>query len=247
MSSSTAAPITKTGVQGFLLWFKREQPELYNKIAPSIPKVAPKAFSNYTARRKKLGAIYRSQFARHKVGVGRLSDYSSYASYSLSPIYVTAPSVSPITVDYTSQLTAPSYASYAASPTVDYSSQLASNPITTSVGAGATPTLSSPVASAANTGSIGTGVTSAIGSLIGAAAAVVMNNQQAAALQSAVNTNLSRAAAGLAPLNTSVNSLGVPTVTSTGSMSSGTLLLLGGAAILAVMLLGGGSKKTASA
>ncbi len=244
MSSSTAAPITKTGVQGFLLWFKREQPALYNKIAPSIPKVAPKAFSNYTARRKKLGAIYRSQFSRHKVGVGRLSDYSSY---SLSPIYVTAPSVSPITVDYTSQLTAPSYASYAASPTVDYSSQLASNPITTSVGAGAAPTLSSPVASAANTGSIGTGVTSAIGSLIGAAAAVVMNNQQAAALQSAVNTNLSRAAAGLAPLNTSVNSLGVPTVTSTGSMSSGTLLLLGGAAILAVMLLGGGSKKTASA
>jgi hypothetical protein len=232
--ASSAPPITKTGIQGFLMWFKREQPAIYNKIAPSIPKVAPKAFSNYTARRKRLGAMYRRTFARHRVGVSGMGDY---ASYSLPTLYVTAPASTPVTVDYTAQLTAPTYASNPV--TVDYSSQLTPSYDTSAVGNNlSTPTANvSPVASAANTGMVSTGTATAIGALIGAAAAVSLTNQQAALQQAAVQTNLTRAAAGLAPLNTSLNALGVPTVAS--SSDGGTLLLLGGAAILLVLMMGG--------
>jgi hypothetical protein len=232
-SASSAPPITKTGIQGFLLWFKREQPAIYNKIAPSIPKVAPKAFSNYTARRKRLGAIYRRTFARHRVGISGIGDYTSY---SLPTLYVTAPASTPVTVDYTAQLSAPLYANPV---TVNYTSQLTAPSYDSSaVGNNlSTPTAnvpSSPVASAANTGVVGTGTATAIGALIGAAGAVYLTNQQAALQQAAVQTNLTRAAAGLPPLNTSLNALGVPTVAS--SSDGGTLLLLGGAALLLMML-----------
>ena len=237
--ASSAPPITKTGIQGFLLWFQREQPALYTKIAPSIPKVAPKAFSNYNARRKRLGAIYKNKFAKYKVGVGGFADYSSY---SLPTLYVSAPSESPITVNYTSQLSTPAYTTNP-SVTVDYSAQLTPSYDSSNVGANlATPTVNtgsqSPVAAAANSGIASTGTAAAIGTLIGAAGAVYLNNSQASLLQSAVQTNLQRAAAGLPPLNTSLNALGVPTVTSTGT-SSGTLLLLGGGALILLMLMGG--------
>ena len=228
-TTSNPAPITKTGMQGFLLWFKREQPALYNKIAPQIPKVAPKAFSNYTARRRKLGAIYRSKFSRHRVGIAGFGDYS------LPAIYVSAPSAAPITVNYTAQLSASPL--YASSPSIstDYYSSLAANPLTTSIDTESTP---SPVATAANTGVISSATASAVGALIGAAATVAMTNNQAAVQQQAVNTNLQRAAAGLPPLNTSLNALGVPTVTGS-TTDTGTLLLFGGGALLLLMLMGG--------
>jgi|ERR1700677_1797190 len=241
-SASTKPPITKTGIQGFLLWFAREQPALYAKVAPTLPKVAPKAFSGYTARAKRLGAIYRSKFARYKVGVSGLADYSSY---SLSAGYVNAPSVDPITVNYTAQLSvapsytsavgasAPLYASYVNAPS--YTAQSPATLTTNDANSMSTPTLA-PIAAAANSGTSSTTTANAIGAVIGAAATVAMTAAQAAAQQNVVQTQLQRAAAGLTPLNTSLNALGVPTVA--GTMDSGTLLLLGGAALLLFLLMG---------
>lgn len=245
-TASSAAPITQTGMKGFLLWFAREQPAIFKSIATKIPKVAPKAFSNYTARRKKLGAIYRSKFlknqsgiTKHVAGLGDYGSYGSYVSYSASNLGVSYGA--PISVNYTAQLSN----AYTASPTVDYTAQLPTYTASTDPGAlntvntGSSSTVGiPPIAGAANSGVIGTSTTGAVGALIGAAAvAAGLTAQQTSAQQSAVNQNLARAAAGLPPLNTSVNSLGVPTVGS-GSLSAGTLLLLGGAAIIALFMLG---------
>jgi hypothetical protein len=229
-------PITATGMKGFLLWFAREQPALYNKICKKIPQVAPQAFSNYTARRKRLGAIYRGRFIKPAAGLSGLAGYySSYGSYNS---YASAP----VTVNYTAQLSNPSYT---ASPTVDYTAQLPTYTASTDPGALQTVNTGAsgggvsvvPIAGAANSGSFSTPTGTAVGALISGVAAGAMTLAQQQALNGAVNTQLQRAGSGLAPLNTSLNSLGVPTVGS-GSLSMETLLVLGGAAALALVLLG---------
>lgn len=220
--------ISTTGIKGFLQWFQREQPALYNKIAPQLPALVPKAFSNYTATQKHLRLIYKGNFsAQAKKSLGALSDY---ASYTLPALYVTSTSTAdPIAVNYSSQL-APAYYSDPAT-------------FTTSVDAGDTPTVSvSPVSAAANSGTASNAVANAISQTVGAAASIYMTNAQAALQQSVVQSQLARAQAGLPPLNTSLNALGVPTV-STGALSSGSMLLLGGAALLAIVLSGGSAKK----
>jgi hypothetical protein len=219
-------PITAKGMKGFLLWFQREQPAIYNKIAPTLPGRVPKAFSNYTQAQKKLRQVYKGNFAKRGNSMSGLADYSSY---TLAPIYVTAPAISsdPITVNYSSQL-APAYYSDPAT-------------LTTPIDVGSTPTIS-PVAAAANTSSTSNAIASAIAQTVGAASSVYLTNQQAALQQSIVQSQLARAAAGLPPLNTSLNQLGVPTVSSTGTLSTGTMMLLGGAALLAIMLSGGSKK-----
>lgn len=239
-TATLKAPITATGMKGFLLWFQREQPALFNSIATKIPKAAPKAFSGYTARRKTLGDIYRSRFTKNKVGLSGLAGfagyYGSYASYS-----------SPITVNYSSQLSVPVYT---ASPTVDYTAQIptytaSTDPgtlqtVNTGASSGATVIpIASPIANSANTGSFSTPTGTAVGALISAAAAAAgLTVAQQAALNGAVGTNIQRTSSGLAPFNTSLNSLGVPTVGGMGSLSTGTLLALGAAAVLALLFLG---------
>lgn len=226
-------PITTTGIKGFLTWFAREQPALFNQIAPKLPSMVPAAFSNYTARAKKLKAIYKSGVS----GIGRFADYSSY---SLAPIYVTAASTSsdPIAVNYDSSLQNVTGGSVA----VNYDSTL--TPINTGdLDTGTTPTTTiPPVAAAANSGSASQPIANAIAQTIGAAASVVMTNNAAAAQQALVQQQLARAQAGLPPLNTSVNSLGIPTVTSTSSTTMTSLLILG-AGVAAVLFLTGDKNK----
>ncbi len=220
-----STPITQTGIKGFLLWFQREQPALYNKIAPTLPTVAPKAFGSYLVKQKNLRQLYMGKYAR-RVAMHGFADYSSD---TLPTLYVSAPSIpDPVTVNYTSQLTAP----------ISYDSS--SIPLSTS----AVSTLAaSPIANAANTGSIASSVANAIAQTVGAASKVYMTNTQAAQQQSVVASQLARASAGLPPLNTSLNQLGVPTVSTGGSISSSTLMIVGGAALLAILLSSGGKSK----
>jgi hypothetical protein len=223
-SPNGPAPITQTGMRGFLIWFAREQPALFNQIAPGLPKSVPKAFGNYlgdTARRMR---IYKARKYSQRTGVGRLGEY-----YTLPQVSVYSTSLSPVAVNYTAQLTAPS----------DYLSN--ATPLTAgNIDASAPAPSLPPIAAAANTGVVSTPVAAAVGSVIGAAASIYMTNQQASVMNSAVQTNLQRAAAGLPPLNTSLASLGVPTVAAGGVFSgTGGLLLLGGLGIAAVLLLGG--------
>lgn len=223
MTAQTAL-IRTTGIKGFLQWFQREQPDLYNKIAPQLPALIPKAFSNYTQTRKHLQKVYQGSFSsRPTNGMSGLSDYE------LPALYVTAPAISsdPVTVNYSAQL-APTY--YANPAT-----------FTTPVDTGDLNTVQvSPVSAAANTGTTSNAIANAIGQTVGAAASIYMTNAQAALQQSVVQSQLARAAAGLPPLNTSLSQLGVPIV-STGSLSTGSMMLLGGAALLAIILSGGSS------
>lgn len=230
--TSKQAPITTTGIKGFLLWFKREQPSLYNKIAPTLPATIPKAFSSYNATNRHLRKIYKDSYVKRQGRtMGALSDYSSY---TLPTLYVTSASTAdPVAVNYTSQLAPPSYIANPATLTTDVST---GDLQTVSVD-------SSPVASAANTGTTSNAIATAIGQTVGAAAKVYLTNQQAQLQQSVVSAQLARAAAGLPPLNTSLNQLGVPTVSVSGSLTSSPLLLLGIAAAIALALSSGGSSK----
>jgi hypothetical protein len=233
-------PITDTGIRGFLKWFAREQPGLYKKIAPQLPKVAPAAFSDYdnggwrTAGLSRddavdtLNEIYRGSYA-NRVGMGRLSDYADY----LDPIVVYGTSGGSTGVNYTSELTAPSsYVSYTA-------------PMTTPIEATAPPTVDT--STAANNGVSSSAVTSAIGAVIGATSAAYLTSQQAALQNQIIQTQLQRAQSGLAPLTTSLNAAGIPTVSVGASLSGSNLLLLAGLGIGAVLLLSGGSSSSGSA
>jgi hypothetical protein len=219
-------PITETGMRGFLLWFAREQPALYAKIAPQLPGAVPKAFSNYNQTQRRLGELYRGKMYAHRVGLEGFADY--FTDYTSTPsIDLSSPAVS---IDLSSDINA--------TPvdvgTIDTGPQPVFN---ASTGTFSMPA-ASPVATAANTGVAGTPTAQAIGQVIGAASQVFLTNQQAALQQSVLNTQLQRAAAGLPPLNTSLNQLGVPTISTSGSLSTGALLLLGLAAGAAILLSG---------
>jgi hypothetical protein len=224
----SAAPITETGVRGFLKWFKREQPALYSKIAPLLPKKVPAAFSNYEAGGyrvaglsrddavTKLNKIYKDSFSR-RAGLGRFADYDPYASMTGSN--PNAYFSSGITTNYTAQLsTMPSYtASYSSTPTANI-------PVDTST--------------AANNGPSPTSTTNGIANVINAASGLVLSGAAAVTQAQIVSAQLARAASGLSPLNTSLNANGVPTVVSS---STTTVLLLGGLALAALLVVSGGS------
>jgi hypothetical protein len=223
------APITATGIQGFLLWFQREQPALYAQIAPKLPALVPKAFSNYNSKFGRLAAIYRgSPYSQRGGSFQGFADY--YSSYfSLQPV-----DPAPVSVDLTSEINATPIDVGSVNDTLG---PIAPANIDTGSSSGSSgPVFSSPVAGAANSGSGSTVTGSVIGSVIGAAAAVAMTQQQAQLQQQAVATNLARAQAGLPPLNTSLNALGVPTVSTSGTIDSGTMILLALAAGAAILL-----------
>jgi hypothetical protein len=217
--SNNKPPITQTGIKGFLIWYAREQPAIFAKIAPTLPAAVPKAFSNYNARFGNLQKFYRGMY-KHRVG-GQLAG----ASQRFGDYYSLA---APVAVNFESQLAAPiseTAVSYTAVPTVE---------------AGDLSTVNiPPVAMAANPGNVGTPVAAAIGQVVGAAANIYMTNNQAALQQSVVNTQLQRAAAGLPPLNTNLNSLGIPTVSTSGSIFSGSTILIGIAVALALAMSSG--------
>jgi len=46
-ATSTKPNITDTGLKGFLKWFQREQPHLYQQVAPALAKKYPRAFGDF--------------------------------------------------------------------------------------------------------------------------------------------------------------------------------------------------------
>jgi hypothetical protein len=217
-------PVTATGVKGFLQWFAQDQPYLYRRIAPQLPTIAPRAFSNYSRRLGKMRAIYKTGYA-HRVGLGALSDYDTLPEYD-----VTASPPAPITVDYTTQLTAPGYtasgvqssASYTTLPTDSSGNVLSSS--------------SASVAGAANSGPSDASTISAIGNSISSLASQFLNAANMAALVGLVSSQLNRAQSGNTPSGDSSSSRGVPVVTGASS-STKTLLLLAALGVGAYLVM----------
>jgi hypothetical protein len=228
-------PITATGFQGFLLWFQREQPSLFAKVAPQLPAAAPKAFSGYNAR---MGRRIQNNLGATDFRRRRAPQIGELFAPSISELYI------PISVDDSdvSEVNIPVVPDQSVTDAVNSGVNVGTidpGPIPTVNSDGS---VSSPVAAAANSGSTSasTPTANAISSVIGAAASVYMTSQQAALQQSAVSANLARAAAGLPPLNTSLSALGVPIVSTTSSTTE--LFIFGGLALAAVLLLTGGKK-----
>jgi len=271
--SNYPAPITEKGMRGFLMWLNREQPVIYAAIAPQLPLKTPQAFSDYhngawknagltrdqiINREQGLGAIYRDTFTKRIRRMNGLSDLSDYASSptSMLPDYTAyaASTASPISVDYSAQLTAG--INPTPSITVDYSSSLSTIPAYTDAAAAVNEVAVAPAPlsipnipnvgtiGAANTGTMSGSTVAAITGLVAsAAAATILTSQQQQAQAAAVAAQLARAQAGLSPLNTTLNASGVPTLSSgLSSLFSGNnllFLLAGGAALL---LMSGGGK-----
>jgi hypothetical protein len=214
--------IKTTGIRGFLQWFAQDQPALYKKVAPTLPKVAPAAFSGYRKRLGALRAIYKSSYGKRANNLQGFGDYMDYGSY--------ASSASPITVDYTAQLAAnpieynssniSQYASYTALPT-DSSGNVISAPPSAPGGT---------IASAANTGSSNASTVGAIGSSISSIASAFLSAANMAALTNLVSSQLARAQAGNTPANVSSGSLGIPQVTTSSTTKMLLLLALAGGA-----------------
>lgn len=234
-----AKKITATGLRGFLEWFQQDQPGIYAKVAPYLPKVAPQAFSAYTRRSKTLRGIYKRGMSGRSPQ--RLADYCFGGCFGgcfgadtpTCDVLASGNSFAPVSVDYSSSLsTLPSYSgagpSYTALPT-DSSGNVITCPSPSSGASGGN------LASAANTGTAGYGTTNAIGNAIGAVAGTVMNAQNAAALAALVASQLNQAANGQAPKSVSSSSLGIPVVAAKSSTTGILLLaLLAGGAIWAL-------------
>ena len=228
-----AAAITATGVKGFLLWLKQQQPGIYQRVAPSLPKLAPQAFTQHEQKLGKLREIYKARSFASRTPQ-KLGCYCSFAGCDFD-----SGIDSPITVDYSSQLSADF-----SSPVIDYSTSLSQVCAVSCLCPGAAPTLScstsssggTDVASAANSGTVGTGTANAIGSAINGVASSLLTASQAATLAKIISSQLSSAQAGLTPKPISTSTYGIPTV---AAKMSGTeeLLLLLGAGIAAWVLL----------
>lgn len=59
--------IPDTGLRGFLKWLQREQPGIYQQIAPTLPQLAPQGFSDYsssqiTRMRRTTGMLAQRRF-----------------------------------------------------------------------------------------------------------------------------------------------------------------------------------------
>jgi hypothetical protein len=92
--------ITDTGVKGFLLWLKREQPGIYKKVAPQIAAQLPQAFSGYHDGGWRTAGLSREQIRSGFNRMSGLGDSSDYIDISndLQPVQVTADYI-PQTVD----------------------------------------------------------------------------------------------------------------------------------------------------
>ena len=226
--------VTDTGMRGFLKWFKQVQPNQYATIARVLPSKVPQAFSGYheggwatagmnkNSALNKLNGIYAGSFSRQEPQA--LGDY-----YACLGITVEAPAYTslPVTTDYFASAM-PAYT--AANPSYFSTPIVACAPTAVDT------------AAAANTGMTSTATTSNVGAIIGAVAGAALTATELAQQQQLVNTQLQRAAAGLAPLTVGLPS-GVPVTGSTTGIFSGSslflLLALGGGLLLLT-----GSKST---
>jgi hypothetical protein len=208
--------ITETGVRGFLKWFKAVQPGIYQKIAPALPKIAPAAFSDYHAGGWRTAGLSRDDAVKKLRGVykGNFTNrmgMEGLASYD---------------VGYSS------YSAYTGSPTSGYVSAY------TGANTGSMPPTTVDTSDAANGGISDTSTTSGIASLINSVSSGLIGVTAAASQAGLINTQLSRAQAGLTPLNMELPE-GVPMVAATTTTASSTEMLiflaLGAGALLLLM------------
>jgi hypothetical protein len=201
-------PITVTGMQGFLLWLQQDQPGIYAKLLPMLPKIAPEIFVAKNSLGK-LQSIYKTGM-RHRASqkLGALGCYIcdiAPLSCSFEPSYDCSVALSDVCVG----TICPGPA-----PTVDYSCP---TPATT------------PSPSTASTGYTAPTTAAAVGSAISGIASAVLTASQAATLASIIQSQLARAQSGESPASVSSKTLGVPTVsTLSGSMDDLILLALVG-------------------
>lgn len=231
--ASNLPPIAATGMQGFLQWFRREQPNLYRAVAPQIQAQFPRVFSDYNqsqvqhlrdatgraslAGRRRMrggmGAILAAGRIRALGGLGQ-NDSNSVDSSDFD--YLQSPDSSLVASFATPNI-----------ETVDTGSSIPA------------------IADTANTsGGTSTTDASAIAAIATGAAQLYTTSAQLQTAQAINNLQIQRAQAGLAPLNIGLSASGVPTITGVGlTGSAGTLLLFAGGALLLLMMMGG--KKSA--
>src|SRR5271168_388894 len=223
-------PIRDTGIRGFLKWFQQQQPALYKKIAPQLPKAAPAAFSGYMPGGWRVAGLSRDDAVAklQRMGLGQFdTDDGSGGIDTLPEVTVTGVYTDTSGLDSGINLDT----GYTNTDTCTY-------------GATYTP-VAVDTSTAANSGPASSSTANAIAAVVSAGSKAYLTVEQQNVQNQIVQTQLQRAAAGLPPLPTSVNSLGIPSI-STGSTldSGGMLLLLGGGLLLAAVL--GGTKKKAA-
>jgi hypothetical protein len=192
-----------TGMRGFLQWLKNDQPGIYAKLVPQLPKIAPGIF--VTQKLGNLRALYQDAFKRREPqGFGALGCYFSIPC--VGPIcpgpLPTANICDLTTIDVGTICPGPA-------PTASYSC----------------PT---PSSSQISTGATTATTAAAVGSAVNQIAGAVLTATQAATLASIIQSQLSRAQNGEAPASVSSKTLGVPTVSTSGSMDDLFLLALVG-------------------
>lgn len=216
---SPLPPVTETGIRGFLKWLQRENPQAYQQIAPALPAVDPRMFSDYNQSRAQIvraraGAASMVARAASMGALGQ-AEYSSTLPEFSTQIQVLAPSdLAPVNV-----ATDESTLSLAVPTNVD-------------------------TTDAANQGSgTSTASTDWISSAIHGITSLWLTKTQLQTSQAITNLQLQRAQAGLAPLNIGLAANGIPTFSAMGGGS--TMLLLGGGLLLLFMLMRGGSRSAA--
>lgn len=223
-------PIKETGLRGFLLWLKQVQPGIYAKIAPQLPTAIPAGFADYHAGAWRVAGLSGEQaFAKLRQIYGSSNfggrESQAMADYSLPEIVVTG--------NYTDATSTPDY-STGISP-------IEAGPISMampSFSIDSSTASAVDTAAAANMGPTSSSILNAVNSLVGTAASAFMTTSQVNNMNKAVQTNLTRAQSGLAPLPLSM--YGIPTSSSsslTGALgvSPGMMifgLLIGGAYLL---------------
>jgi hypothetical protein len=211
-------PITETGIQGFLKWLQRENPTAYQHIAPSLPAMDPRMFSDYNQSmaqivRGRAGAASLLKRGGIMGGLGQ-AEYGSAVPEFSTQIQVLAPSdLAPVNVSTDES-------------TLNYS--IPTNVDTTD---------------AANQGSgTSTASTDWISSAIHGITSLWLTKAQLQTSNAITNLQLQRAQAGYAPLNIGLGANGIPVFGSSALGGGSTLLLLGGGLLVLFMLMRGGRK-----
>jgi len=219
-------PVTETGMQGFLKWLQRENPQAYQHIAPSLPAMDPRMFSDYNQS--------RAQIVRGRAGVaslaaraGRLGVLGQAEYGNTLPEFQVNPNAAP--------------ASFVLAPSDLAPLNVATDETTLTV---AVPT-NVDTTDAANQGSgTSTASTDWISNAIHGITSLWLTKSQLQTSQAITNLQLQRAQSGLSPLNIGMGANGLPMFGS--SLGGGTsLLLLGGGLLVLFMLMRGGSRRAA--
>ena len=108
-----------------------------------------------------------------------------------------------------------------------------------------TPNFNICTSCAANSGATCSSSLTGVASIINSVAGAALSASELANYNSMVQSQLARASTGLPPLTLSSGAVGVPTVSSALSGSTGTILLVAGAGLLLWMLASGSNRRIA--